>query len=250
MDAAYVPVAVARECKTEPEKCKGDEYRILPIAGNYGNKDSGNQKDSIQEARQIVDSYNGALARKRLAQKDLLDAQKNLEDVEKAVAAKEKELSTSQGVKTELDAKAKDGNTPSELQKASKQVDDLTKDLTELQSKRAKAVTVLDGKKGDLAARENELDQLPISKVLDAIQVVATESMRQDSYSVFGSFSANTSLGVTTSAPGSNGTGAASAAGVTLGKVFSTGVAAQQLTDGIASFYRNASMAYTIASRR
>jgi hypothetical protein len=79
--------------------------------------------------------------------------------------------------------------------------------------------------------------------VLDALKLVATaESKRQDSYSVFGSFSANTSLGVSTAAQAStsaasDGKSAASAAGVSLGKIFSTGVAAQNLTEGVSAFY-------------
>jgi hypothetical protein len=88
-----------------------------------------------------------------------------------------------------------------------------------------------------------------LSKVADALNIVATATNgKQDAYSVFGSFSANTAVGTTNNAgDSSKSTTVAATAGVSLGKVFSTGVASQNLTLGIREYYASIAMvgAYT-----
>jgi hypothetical protein len=255
IDAAYVPVAVARPC-AEPEKgkCSDGAYALLPIAGNRTATDSNTTKGAVEQAQQVVAAYDTAVAKKKAADQTVADAEKALKQQQDRVKLLQESLKKAQEIKQQMAPQAAQQPgivqaafqavaSPADARTAAERTDDIDALLQRAQAAAVEAEGSLGKARVDAAAAQDELEKQPVSKVLDALKLVATaESKRQDSYSVFGSFSANTSLGVSTAAQAStsaasDGKSAASAAGVSLGKIFSTGVAAQNLTEGVSAFY-------------
>jgi hypothetical protein len=246
VDAAYVPVAVARPCtETEAVKCVGKEYKLLPIVGGRTVSDSSGTKSAVDEAQQIVAAYDAAVLKKKAADQAVSDAEKLLAQYNDRVKLLQAHLASAQQLLSQLPPAAAGASAPVAAvdgKNAKETVDDLKTSLGQAQADVVKGEGALAAAKVADTAAQADVDSQPISKVLDALKVVVTaESKRNDSYSVFGSFSSGTSLGATTSVPAASssadGKPTGANAAVSLGKIFSTGVAAQNLTEGIGSFY-------------
>jgi hypothetical protein len=252
VDAAYVPVAVGRPCtETETIKCEGAQYTLVPIIGGRTVSDSSGTKSAVEQAQQIVAAYDAAVAKKKAADQAASDADKLLTQNRDRVKSLRENLATAETLQKQIlaqpapavpAASAPVGPGP-DAKKAADKVDEIKALLEKAQTDLATSESGLTAARLAAASAQAEVDTQPISKVLDALKVVVTaESKRNDSYSVFGSFSSGTTLGATTSLPTSGQTGAdgkstGATAGVSLGKIFSTGVAAQNLTEGIGAFY-------------
>ena len=254
VDAAYVPVAVAKPCDSTIQPnggCNHDNYRLREIKGNRHTNDSSNSSTSLDEARAIVQGFADASAAKKAA------------DVAVAAAESEREKLSDQ-LKTAMTAEAtalqafndatrnQPANPPAEVAQALATIAQTKKSTADEVAKLQLSLTNADVKitKAREKAKEAQarLDQMPLTKIADALKIVVTEnSQRQDAYSVFGSFSANTSFGTSTTASAasttSTGNAVAATAGVNLGKIFSTGVASQNLTEGIRDYYARAAAA-------
>lgn len=247
VDAAYVPVAVAKSCdyesnqkisstknldgslgddaendkaleKNTPEvDCTNPIYALLQIAGNNNVADSRNDNESMEEAKKRLEVFKGLGAARDNAAKSLSDAQTKKNQVENSVTLfKEKypDIETNQTldgqIKSEYDAKQ------AEL-----------KALTNAE----------ESARASLKSAELAVTSFDISKLLNAFNIAGQDNNKKDAYSVFGSFDANTKAvseveGKTTDTGKIKGD-----TGLVLGKVFSTGVASQNLTEGMRKYY-------------
>lgn len=227
VDAAYVPVAVAKPCdKNESDKialnCQSDIYKLHLVRGSSeegieakeGNNDNA-------ESVEIVRNYQIRTVSHELAIKKRDEAEKQLAEI----ASQEQETDTS------------------------KQVG--------IQARKELATKELGAAKLAWQAAQNEFNQAKakfdklspeqMKKANDATK--KSNQVMQDAFSVFGSFDAKTQTGVgpqedkETSADSQDKKPLDLKAGVNLGKMFSTGIAAQNLTKGLEAHYRNQSAA-------
>ncbi len=201
VDAAYVPVAVAKNCDDstilnsasngEPtSNCENLIYQIKPIEGTSSSSDDKTNNAGQENAAKIaalsaqVESLNreliGLKAQETTAIKNAADA------AAKTIASST--LGAEQAVTPEQ----------VEAEVVSNQVTQKTKQL------------------------EQVVEQLKSTLSID----------RKDSYSVFGSFDSSTKTGI-------NPTAKTADLDLNLGKVFSTGVAAQNLTEGLGKQFAN-----------
>jgi hypothetical protein len=104
---------------------------------------------------------------------------------------------------------------------------------TDLQAALANANSSVDDAVAAQAVSARELNNVRIE--LTNAQQAIEEMKRYDSYSVFGSFEAKTSVGVDENTRNGKAGGDA---GVGLGKIFATGVASQNISDGLSHLYR------------
>lgn len=254
VDAAYVPVAVAKACDASVDSkttCSSEIYRVQEIKGNRHNNDSSNSNASLDEARGIVQKFADASAAKKTADLELAAAESDREKLAKELGEAVKLVATTlQAFNDATKAQSSNPTTESALalttttrtkEEAERNVGELRLRLASVD---ARIITIREKVKGAQAS----LDQMSLTKIADALKVVVVEnSKRQDAYSVFGSFSANTSFGTSSTASAastsSTGNAVAATAGVNLGKIFSTGVASQNLTEGIRDYYARSALA-------
>lgn len=257
VDAAYVPVAVAKPCDDQNrEKCSSDIYKLEQIRGNRNITDSTNSKEMLEEAQRVVATFEAATALKKSADLAVVEATGRRDAARTRRDEAQGRVTTAQ----QLETKAKDRkgtSTPGtpestaadeELSKAVEALGAAKKSADAAQQALVDADTDLATKAAQAQKAKAELDKLPLPKVADALKLVATAaSNKADAYSVFGSFSANTAFGTTSSVSGAGtattGNTVGATAGVALGKIFSTGVASQNLTEGIQAYYTNIALA-------
>lgn len=187
VDAAYVPVAVAKSCesprganvKYAQLSCESDIYGMKVVGGNVNGKNQSQTGSSKADELKALINQRG----------ELEVAKKSLEDKEKSIVN-----SSSAG----MEEVASNKKLRDDLQLAVGKLDEVNKKISQADP--------------------------------DAVAAAINSNDRGDSYSVFGSFDSNTNA---------NGDGSKASAnvGVKLGKVFSTGIAAQNLTDGLGKQY-------------
>ncbi|WP_323815686.1 hypothetical protein [Cellvibrio sp. NN19] len=250
VDAAYVPVAVAKSCdfdygdvdssdKTDTTinteansntkansnvNCTNEIYKLLTIAGNNKVEDSRSESDEIKEAKKHLEEFKGIGASRDIANKALSDAQIKFKA---AVAAKEAFDKINPPTNSDNDAQIK-------LERLTK-----SKEVTAAED----AVKVAEK---NLNSARLAFDSIDASKLLNAFNIAGLDNNKQDAYSVFGSFDANTKT--VTEANGGNANVKADT-GLALGKVFSTGVAAQHLTEGMKNYYEHDGEAKVAAAK-
>lgn len=217
VDAAYVPVAIAKYCGSKPEAdCENAIYELQKISGS--NKRGGkSQVDPkllaevelrLLTNRREVDRENSAIAVAKgqlLSNAVLRDNGKKLE-AEKALLATAPEGETAE-------AKAAREKRLKELEVELKKVSGLRSDESLNQSianRTAKINGLLPLIEADAGTAER----------MRATRNAEESNEKDDAYSVYGSFNGGSRA---------NSEGAA----LELGKVFSTGVAAQNVTQGI-----------------
>lgn len=231
VDAAYVPVAVARACRDATKPCDGTAYELKVISGSSkrGSSDgdgSGALSESqrAEQAMLALDGYekalsdfNAATAQVERARADVVVLQGKYDELVRQKQAHE----------------ARQGDVSAQGEVAAQAVADwngekegsLVATTAELeQGKRDR-----DKAEVDYQSRKAGLNAAKIRLV--AAKASISQSDRGDAYSVFGSFSAEND----TKAEGLS---------VGLGKVFSTGVASQNLSEGVAI-----SMCYNAVAR-
>jgi hypothetical protein len=223
LDAAYVPVAVAREClKGEAgdkgaEDCSDEAYRIIPIVGgnnvSFGIDSSpeglAKAQSAYSEARVETATARGELKAKA-DQNEVAEAERDAAQLAREQAATARALVPADGDATQAEA-AK----------------------TEAQARYDRALKALEAAAKAQKAAQDRLDlatakETAIAGEIQSIQNALADSgtnNRQDALSVYGRFDA--------SGTGSGKKDEVTANGV-VGKVFSTGVASQFIADGIA----------------
>ena len=244
LDLAYVPVAVAKPCDTDSPTagdCTDDIYKLKPIVGK-SNETEQTMDDPDNAASEIIaNDQQGAEAAGD--ENDSLD-ETNSRDA--AVAAKLKALNENiRQLKVDKATKQK------QMQEAEK----IAKEKTEEAQKKAAAAP------NSTAANIASSQALEASRFASATSdeiatinknIARKKSIQQalisnnnttakDAYSVFGSFDSGTKTEA-------KGTDAQANVDLKLGKVFSTGVAAQYLTRGLGKQFANNAASTCLAS--
>lgn len=222
IDAAYVPVAVARACRDATRECEGTAYELKVISGSSrrgssdgdGGGDLG-ESQRTELAMQALDRYEKALgefntvtAQLERARADVIVLQGKHDELvrqKQAHEARPADAAVAQG-----DAAAQavaDWNDEKE--------DSLVAAAASLEQRKRER----DSAEVDYQSRKAGVNAAKLRLV--AAKASISQSDRGDAYSVFGSFRAEND----TKAGGLS---------VGLGKVFSTGVASQNLSEGVA----------------
>jgi hypothetical protein len=213
LDAAYVPVAVARPCAREGSggcDSSADGVRLINGANLQANNETANDSAlaQAQHDREL------ATARER-------DVQAQIDAVSTRLSAQTAQLANLRAQQAATSGQA--GGSAPDVAQLGNQIQSVTDastadqaTLTNLQQELAKASTA--------RAAASQLEQ-----TLLAQRNHVRQDNKSDALSVFGSFDTNsTATGGVGSTTGNSGSG-----GVRLGRMFSTGVASQNLTQGI-----------------
>lgn len=200
VDAAYVPVAVAIPCPSVSNNCQDPMYHLKVLKGSNDQRTG----DKVSEEK---------------------------------LAAAVKLLNEVQNAKSLLE----DRQTLEKLAQQSVDAADARSQVKGLSGAEFKEATDnLNKAKGDLAAAQNAtagaravVNTFGADEIATATNIVNSSPLRGDAYSVFGSFD-----GATRSTISANTSdGAKGDASLIVGKVFSTGVASQLLTEGMRDYY-------------
>jgi len=217
VDAAYVPVAVAKKCEPlNDDKCSGETFKLVALNGNNKQEDGttpteaelSNASAAAAKATEDVSKKQDAIA---VASKKY-DATKKLADTSDALEKRVNELKAD-------DPKGELAVVSADYAAASAAKVQLQKDTDALAAaKSARDSAALEAQK----AAEVYQNKLTASKGKN-------QNAKSDAYSVFGTFNSDaaTSIGVKQDVT----------AGLKLGKLFSTGVASQNLTEGMKLYY-------------
>lgn len=221
VDAAYVPVAVARQCDGQSGQCENESYKLIPL--NAVNDTAGKDTmpgDTLEQATARVASASSRVTA-------LIQQQEAAQAKYDAVAANVNDLGPAQAARAaaaNLDAAA--------VQALDQRVRKAEQAAQELPALKASLDTV----RTQLAAAQADLKlQTERQAALSTRSNWSNEVKRSDAFSVFGSFgSDNGGEG----GLGSQGQGGPSVEGsLKMGKVFSTGLASQFLTEGVKLHY-------------
>lgn len=227
VDAAYVPVAVAKPCPNAESTCTAPSYGLVPLQGSNtidsGNEDSEANQAAAKKLLDDVQKASAALTERRSAAQL---AQQSADAANDSLARLKGELSS-------LQEKAKDIAAPqdqaarltalvdTEIPKAEAKAKQADKDLVAAQEATARA--------------KAQVDSFNVDQLARATKIVRGSDKKGDAYSVFGSFDGATRAAVT-AGTGSQAKGETS---LIVGKVFSTGIASQFLTQGMRDYYAN-----------
>ena len=223
VDAAYVPVAVAKPCTGTDTACAAPAYQLMPLWG-ANTMDSGDEDTEANQA----------------------NAKKLLDDVQKASSVLAERRSAEQlafqsvqvaneslnRLKTEL---ASPKNPPLSLDQEARAKALIESDIPNAQDKAKQAAEALARAQEATVWAKAMVDSFNVDQLAKATKIIRGSDKKSDAYSVFGSFDGATRAAVTAG-------GATQAKGETaliVGKVFSTGIASQFLTQGMRDYYAN-----------
>lgn len=223
IDAAYVPVAVARKCEPALDKsCTDKTYDLVLLNGDSQLADG----EEVSPAKLVADGDAAANAAAKLNH-----AQGRLEEATRRHQA-DKVLADSVNVRQEKLALLKATGIPAQAAVDQAQADVLS--ATDARDKLPARLDALNAAKVamDIAAQANIAAS---QKYQGLLENGSSRNLngKKDAFSVFGSFTADTN----TKAAADKSAGVS----LSLGKIFSTGVASQHLTEGMARFFANAS---------
>lgn len=229
VDVAYVPVAVAKSCSNTDNVCSGATYQLMALQGS-NTIDSGNEDSEANQAaaKKLIDDVQKASA----ALSERISAEQLAQQVAQAsndvVTRLKAELSP-------LQDKSKELVFPAEQTARINALVDIEIPRAEIKAKQATSDLVV-AKDATERARA-QVQSFNVDQLARATKIVRGSDKKGDAYSVFGSFDGATRAGVTT------GTGTTTTssgdASLIIGKVFSTGIASQFLTQGMRDYYAN-----------
>lgn len=235
VDAAYVPVAVARACRESAVNCDGFNYKLELISGRSlsGSNDDGlSEAERVLRAKQAFEQYKKALA-------DYNDAYRGFQDAAKDASVLQAKLDTlmkqQQDANEQRDKEERDKARAEAAARSGASPPDARPDTAVAvvaswgPDKDAELKKTTDELKRALDAQAQlQLKERSLKAALDAeeqrntaAKALVSQSNRGDAYSVFGSFTAGDEVGGEKVSFG-------------LGKMFSTGVASQNLSEGVA----------------
>lgn len=217
VDAAYVPVAVSKKCEPlNDEKCSGETFKLVALNGANKQEDGTTPSEaelsnaSAASAKAAEEQNKKQNAIEPATQK--YEATKKLADSADSLAKKVSALETD-------DPKGEMAQTKIDLGLAIAAKGQLQKDADSLAAaKSARDAAAADAQK----AAEVLSNKLAASKLKN-------QNTKNDAYSVFGTFNSDAASSV--------GVKQEITAGLKLGKLFSTGVASQNLTEGMKLYY-------------
>ncbi|OYY91167.1 MAG: hypothetical protein B7Y45_04015 [Sphingomonas sp. 28-66-16] len=227
VDVAYVPVAVAKRCDTKSgADCSAIDYNIRTILG--GNKvvdQSSNDDDIIKERRAKIrklEEYADATAPLINAKKAQLDEIDSLQSLKERKQFLDDKANAVPLVEPSAAATtpAPPALTNDEIKERATLAAKIAR-IAPLVATRADLQADLDALERKLTQNATEIDrnQLVLNALIEARRNQQKADDTADSLSVYGSFNGNAS-------------GTKDGAGLSLGKVFSTGVAAQFIAAG------------------
>ena len=249
IDAAYVPVAVARACRetyvsgASAQPCTGPQYQLQLITGSAREGQAGpegvSEEAKIEEAGKAYLSYTKALEGEARA-KELVDVAElqlgQLRDRHATLSDQKKQYEQyAAELKSLGDLSAQTGGTDLGMSDESARKKDAAEknaDKYKLDEEQQAFLSTYEkaekaardaaiAARSEYVTRQNQV-QLEALKLKSANSKVAQSNLG-DSYSVFGSFD------------GASSTDSSGKASIGLGKMFSTGVAAQRLAASLSA---------------
>jgi len=209
LDMAYVPVAVARPCpNATASTCSGSTYDIVSLRGNNNQDDNSDVgPETLALLRRQLDLARSALSR---ADGERETAQREADRQPRKIAA----------------------SAPPDQSGPVPQIDNpaFLNAMKTLESRLAAQAAA----KATYAQAQSDFDKIA------GRNASSKTTGRGDSYSVFGTFDADTrteSKAPETQSGVPAATGGIPSVGLNLGKVFSTGIASQMLTEGMRAHY-------------
>ncbi|MBP7649075.1 MAG: hypothetical protein KA744_04445 [Phenylobacterium sp.] len=220
VDSAYVPVAVALPCRgglnQDMTACTGEQFKLLQVVGSSTLRN--NSSPTALRLKHAQEEYQRAVTDSALAEAAVLSAQTALN--------KDQALAATKG-KAQADRAALALDAATDVVAAA---DALVAEAVSAEGRLAEGTAALNRAKA----------ALPVAKATEAATKgrydealsannISNDTLRNDALSVFGTFdgSGETSVDATRKAGGS----------LTIGKMFSTGVASQVLAEGMRSVY-------------
>jgi hypothetical protein len=220
LDAAYVPVMVGRHC-SDGADCNSDPYRLHPIVGRNTMSNEIGDNDPVRKAGEAFErAMQEAEEKKKIvdSQKaEITSAKERRIQLDKDIAAAKAAALADPAISDGPSPEAKLAALQTDWQRLDERIPQAEKELTAQELSFAQAEANRD------AAGQRYLTELKKQgRIADA-------DIKEDAFSVFGRFNTNAKINLP------KATDNASDTNIALGKVFSTGVAAQFLTQGIAT---------------
>jgi len=220
LDAAYVPVAFARPCHGSDNSTCTSETHPIGIVTGENNVDRSDQAND--RALELAETSVRSTTAEETRLQGLIAGETNRR------SQLQEQLTSRRSALGALDAADTAGR-----QQATADVQRLEQDI-------ARASAALGDLQAQLTTAQNNVRQaVEHRQGLLAATARNNTDFKRDAFSVFGSFDAGTTVGA-----GVPAQGAGANAGLDLGRVFSTGVASQNLTQGI----RESGMASALAN--
>ncbi|WP_157773671.1 hypothetical protein [Variovorax atrisoli] len=231
VDAAYVPVAVAKPCDegaSTKQNCTHSSYALKKIEGTNNVGDSSVPKSALQAAEDKINQFKRTSLERDKAENEYDKAVAKARELQKAL---NNYVDSNQSALSVAGGKAEASRSPDE------------KVLLGERETLANRFNAARSEVGLAIAKKEKADEAfdaaNVAGLAEAFSLVGGENKKTDAYSVFGSFDANTKARAeagTTVAPKVE-------TALTIGKVFSTGVASQNLTEGMRTYYAGAGVA-------
>lgn len=243
IDAAYVPVAVARKCgsdereisELEADLCEEKSFHEIKMVSGSSNEGglSSIEQDSVSKT--LMNELNQRMSYQDSAMKDVESLRRVLKTADDALAELKKRKREYEATLIAIPKSEK------EIAVANvtdiKKVERTIKPETETNNSIEILFASPDNYSAEILSRENKIDELRESlkiaetKYKDAQAEVESvvkkmRMARMDAYSVFGSFN-------------SKGKAASDSASFQLGKIFATGVASQSISSGLSKMYEH-----------
>jgi len=235
VDAAYVPVAVARACESGvPVDCESSSYDLRDVRGANNESDAQTSDRAVDNARRAARELNRDIER---LNGELVTAR----GVVAAKTAELQQLNNTSSTIGETGATGAMGAVPAQDEAATADALARAAALRGEIKTGEEAVAALEIQ---LRRRNEELAAALLNQErLEELADRMSSDVKEDALSVFGSFNGDADAGANN--PSGGGT---ASAGLQFGKVFSTGVASQNLTQGIRNAARATALSDCFAS--
>jgi len=254
VDAAYVPIAVAKECPASLGRdCLDKIFELKTIQGTSSDGDEHQPTPKELRADEIAKEFKNALDEADMAKKansiastnlsSLQSRQAELSALERRSVESENIIVSLRSEKAAIEKKHSNMTISPEVQSQIASLDEKTRlaavgVMTQEQKDELNGIKVkienANASLNDAATRSVEKEARVKELSLKALtpEMYKSQITRSDAYSVYGRFESDSNLNSDQKA-----------ASVGLGKVFSTGVASQNLADGLRHYYKNLGVA-------
>lgn len=218
VDAAYVPVAVSKDTQVS-RNGETKSFDIVKIDASYGDAATGSNEDTLTEENKTkIKGYLDAKRAEDSSKQELEQATSSLANVIKSRDALKQSLRARQKDKEiALSAQSVD---PVAINAIRVDIDSLSTELQDSEEQVRLLTIERDGKGRNWNEKKAEAERLFLAAA-QAASLLRTN--KRDAMSVYGRFDSN----------GAGSTGSSPSANLAVGKIFSTGVASQNLTEAV-----------------
>jgi hypothetical protein len=229
VDAAYVPVAVAVPCDSahESTKCTHENFRLRQLDAQNETKSLNQSPEAKERAQKLLNDFNRAKGALQTAELDKAVKKSSLDVAQSALNAKQSAF------KAIEEKQSRNTEEEQQLQKKTDTLKTLQDAVTSAQSALANADAAV-------ANAQKTVNGFDVKEIANAVEIVQGSNDKKDAYSVFGSFDSQTKAEVGAGSKAQSTEPSAQPkgeVGLVLGKVFSTGIASQNLTEGLRQYY-------------